>query len=203
MPSPSTRAGGFEFERYIHYGKRGGEYTQLAIGFDYEGNESLIDDLRDLEWDATKASWNPDYQFKSGREGAWTVGTSMSALSTVKRETGLSLPALDGVRINRDPFNEPSKRIRVGTRTESELSYECGSCGEDGVLSALEYERVYNSASGLRSELLLDETNDVTHMCEKCGHLLHVPIDERTPMGVAMGEPEAEPTRSDGGVLGE
>lgn len=178
-----------DYERFAHNWSKNRTSTKLALGFDYD--EKIITRLKSPDWSETHTSYEPDYQFNSGREGAWAVDADTQTLATVRERTGLSVPPASECPINARPFPDGSSSLEIVTRSLSSLSYECHRCGSDGVLSALEYEKVYKRTDGLATELLLDPDSEATHICTSCRILLSaagVP-DDRDLMGKAMGEP--------------
>ena len=175
-----------DYERFA-YEWSNGTTTKLAIAIEYD--EQTVARLKSLDWEETHRSFEPDYQFKSGREGAWTVDADPPTLSTVRDRTNLAIPRPKDCPINTRPFADGSSSIPTSTIPPDNLSRTCPHCGEDKMLSAREFGGIYKRSRGLRTELLLSGASDISHICMACERLYVVPEDTRTAMAKAMGEP--------------
>ena len=175
-----------DYERFAHEWSNGTS-TKVAIGVEYD--EQLTSRFKSLDWKETHATYEPEYQFNSGREGAWTVDADPSTLSTVRDRTNLAIPRPTDCPINTRPFADGSSSISTSTIPPDNLSRTCPRCDEDKMLSAREFKGIYKRSRGLRTELLLSESGDISHICMACERLYIVPEDTRTAMAKAMGEP--------------
>lgn len=174
-----------DYERYAHSWSNGSS-TKLAVGFAYD--EQTVNRFKSLDWSDTHCEYEPDYQFHvSDREAAWTVDIDPATIAEVRERTSLAVPDPAECPINRRPFPDGDSRIAVHSMSPDALSRECSHCGDDGMLSARDFRGVYKNATGLRTELLLDDGADPTHYCESCERLFVVPADERSAMARAMG----------------
>lgn len=141
--------GGYDFERFF------GEYSiRVAIGCDYD--EDLVAAIKSTSWEDTKRDWNGDYQFRSGREGAWIVDANRESLQAVRDATGLEIPPAEEITVA-----EP-----VVETNHEQLGIECPECGCDGVLSTTSLARVF-PRRGDRLQAIIDHP-DATHGCYHC-----------------------------------
>jgi hypothetical protein len=141
--------GGYDFERFI------GEYTiRVAIGCDYD--EDFVEGVKSTSWEDTKRDWDGDYQFRSGREGAWIVDANRESLEAVREATGLEIPPADEITVA-EPVIETN---------HEQLGIECPECGCDGVLSTTSLAKVF-PRRGDRLQVVIDHP-DATHGCYHC-----------------------------------
>jgi hypothetical protein len=144
-----TSPGSYEFERFF------GEYSiRCAIGCDYD--KDFVDAIKSTSWEQTKRDWLEDYEFRSGRVGAWVVDATRESLQAVREAVGLDIPPPDEI-----PLAEP-----VIETSDAQLSIECPECGLDGVVSVDTIPEVFPRASP-RLEAITDHP-EATHGCYHC-----------------------------------
>lgn len=144
---------GYDVERFF-----GDDQIRLAIGFDYD--ETLISQIKGLPWQDTKREWDPDYKFRSGREGAWTIIATRTSLQTVREQTRLQLPTRSEIPLAEDLIET----------TNEELSRSCPRCEKSGVMSTDSLESVF-VRRGDALQAVIDHP-DATHGCYHCHALI-------------------------------
>lgn len=134
---------------------------RLALGFDYD--ENTISSLKNADWDVLHQDWRPNYEFKTGREGAWVVDCTDEALDYLEGRIRPPIPPLRDVSYATNGDIDPLP--------SGPISRECPECEDDGILSEFGARRVHSSDAVWLQPLV--DSNKATHVCSSCQTLFY------------------------------